>query len=114
MNRHYEDEWDKQMVDLLRTLLGIRKKRKSLPTDLEPKRDARIVRNNLEIKLEQPVAPELWDWMLLSGWRVNPAANDRRRYVRLSPESLQQLIVASNESRPKVHARLISKARRPH
>ena len=100
------------MFDFARTLLGIRKKRRPLPTGLTPKPGTTIVRENVKIRIDQPITQELWDWMLLSGWRVNPVLKDRRHYAALPQNALQQLLVTQSEMRAKVHDRLINSAQR--
>jgi hypothetical protein len=98
------------MLDLIRTLFRIRKKRRALPSSASPKIGSTIVRNNLKIKLSQPLDPELWSWLQLSGWRVNTVRNDRRAYVALSEDALARLIAAPPDQRTRLHARLTNSA----
>ena len=95
------------MIDFFRTLFGIRKKRKALPATESPQIGATIVRRNVKIKVSQPCDPELWDWMLLSGWRVNPVRNDRRVCVSLPRDAIDQLNAAGVGKWARVHDRLL-------
>lgn len=95
------------MIDFFRTLFGIRKKRKLLPATARPQIGATIVRRNVKIKVSQPCDPALWDWMLLSGWRVNPMRNDRRVCVSLPRDAIDQLNAAGVDKWAKVHDRLL-------
>lgn len=95
------------MKDLIRTLLGIRKKRQPLPASSRPPVGVSIVRRGVKMNVTHPIDAELWDWLLLSGWRVNLMRNDRRRRVALRSNALSDLIAAGSEKRAKVHAQLI-------
>lgn len=95
------------MVDFLRTLFGIRKRRKALPMTPTPQIGATIVRNGVKLKVTKSCDPELWEWLLLSGWRVNPVRNDRRTYVSLPKDALSQLHAAGIEKREMVHEKLL-------
>ena len=95
------------MFDLLRTLFGIRQKRRSLPATPRPQVGASIVRNGFKIKVSQPCDPDLWDWLLLAGWRVNPVRHDRRRTINLPHDALARLNAAGIERRAKVHDDLL-------
>ena len=98
------------MIDSLRTLFGIRKQRRGLPSTPVPQPGSSIVRNGYKIKLAQPCNPELWDWLLLVGWRVNPVRNDRRAYQNLPADAIRQLNAAGVENRAKVHEKLLQAA----
>ena len=98
------------MIDFVRNLFGVRKKRKALPTSSVPQIGGTIIRNNVKVKVSQPIDPELWEWMQLSGWRVNKVKNDRRKYLGLPKDALAQLAAVSPESRAQIHTSLLGKA----
>jgi len=98
------------MKDLIRTLFGIRKKRKSLPLSTPPYKGTVIVRQNFKIVVPQSIGSELWEWMMLCGWRVNPVRNDRRKYVTLPGDALDLLIHAERDQRASIHSRLLRSA----
>lgn len=102
------------MKDLIRTLLGIRKKRKSLPLSPPPRTGTVIVRKNIKAVVPKRISSELWDWMMLSGWRVNPVRNDRRNYAILPDDALDQLIRASEDQRSNIHNSLLRSAESQH
>ena len=99
------------MIDSLRTLFGIRKKRAGLLASGAPQAGASIVRNGIKIALTQACDRDLWDWLLLSGWRVNPVSNDRRRYASPPDTAVMQLLSARSEERTDAHARVLRSAR---
>ncbi len=98
------------MRDFLRTLFGVRKKRRPFPSGPRPGVGAVIVRRELCMKVTQAIEPELWEWLMLSGWRVNAMRNERRRFVSLPTTALSLLIAAGADKRAKVHANLINEA----
>lgn len=99
------------MKDFFRNLFGIRQKRKGLPITPPPKVGASIIRNGVRIKVVQPCDAELWDWLLLMGWRVNPVRNDRRAYTNLPKETINRLRTAGSTQRGRVLEELMEMAR---
>lgn len=99
------------MRDFFRNLFGIRKKRKGLPVTPPPKVGASIIRNGARMKIVQPCDSELWDWLLLMGWRVNPVRNDRRSYLNLPKDALGRLRTASVDQRGRILEELLEIAR---
>ncbi|GAB2888270.1 hypothetical protein GCM10027046_15830 [Uliginosibacterium flavum] len=99
------------MKDFFRTMFGIRKKRAGLRASGAPQAGASIVRNGIKITLTQACDRDLWDWLLLSGWRVNPVSNDRRHYASPPETAVMQLLNARTEERTEAHARVLRSAR---
>lgn len=99
------------MKNFLRTLFGIRAKRKALPITPAPQPGASIVRNGYKIKVTQPCSNDLWDWLLLSGWRVT-IRNDRRACTMLPEETFARLSAAPAASRETVLAAALDAAKR--
>ncbi|MDP5240984.1 hypothetical protein Q9Q94_15690 [Uliginosibacterium sp. 31-16] len=100
------------MINSLRTLLGIRTKRQPLPITSAPRPGASIVKGDYRIKTNQPCDGELWDWLLLMGWRVSSVRNDRRGYQEMPADTITRLKAASIESRSAVLDALSAKASR--
>lgn len=98
------------MINFFRNLLKIRKKRRPLPSGPRPQVGSIIVRRSLRIRVSQPIHPDLWDWLMLSGWRVNTYKNDRRRYHTLPSGVLSQLAAVAPEHRSELHAQLVGRS----
>ena len=98
------------MKDLIRNLLSIRQKRKTAPVGPLPQVGAALIRGSVKMKVTHPVPRELWDWLVLSGWRNLPVKNDRRK-GRLAPEgALKTLIDADPQERNRAHSRILEQA----
>jgi hypothetical protein len=95
------------MKDLIRKIFNIRTKRKALPTSEKPDVGSVIVRRGLRIKVTESIDPELWDWMLLVGWRANNFRKDRRHYTDLPNDTLSKLKAAGASEREIFHSRLL-------
>jgi hypothetical protein len=98
------------MKDLFRTIFSIRKDRRPLPVGRTPQVGDSIVRGHLKMVIEQPVSRELWDWLVLSGWRSVNVKHDRRRYTELPPTTLQTLALANPQKRNAVHEQILDSA----
>ena len=99
------------MKDLFRTLLSIRQKRQPPPVGPLPPVGATIIRGQVKMPITQPVPRELWDWLVLSGWRNMPVKKDRRQGLTVPEGALQQLIDADPQERNRAHARILEQAR---
>ena len=98
------------MKDLLRNLFSIRQQRKPAPVGPLPQVGSTIIRGEVKMAIDQPVPRELWDWLVLSGWRNLPVKNDRRK-GRLAPEgALKTLIDADPQERNRAHSRILEQA----
>ena len=100
------------MQDWLRNLLAIRQQRRAPSAKGEPKVGGTIVCEGASMRITHPVPRELWEWMVLSGWRNIPVANDRRATSELPDDALAQLLRAAPNERNSVHARLLLLATR--
>lgn len=58
-----------------------------------------------------PIEPDMWNWLVLSGWRSVPVKHDRRKCMALPKSALKELISADIQERDATHARLLGKAR---
>jgi len=97
--------------DFFRNLFGIRQKRRSPPVTPAPQLGATIIRNGVKIKITQSCDGELWDWLLLSGWRVNNVRNDRRKGIVLPRDAIKHLKAASVDERTKILETLLAIAK---
>lgn len=99
------------MQDWLRNLFAIRAKRKLPPVGRTPKVGAYLMSGDLKLQITQPVTRELWEWLVLSGWRNVPVAKDRRRTRDLPEETLEQLLEAPPAQRDALLARIVRSAK---
>ena len=99
------------MKDLIRNLLSIRQKRKTAPVGPLPQVGAALIRGTVKMKVTHPVPRELWDWLVLSGWRNVPVKNDRRSYQWLPDAALKELLEADPAQRNQVHARVLAQSK---
>ena len=59
------------------------------------------------MQVTEPLSQDLWDWLLLSGWRANNFKGDRRSYVKLPANTLRTLMSADQNERERLHADLL-------
>ena len=98
------------MKDMLRNLLSIRQQRRPAPVGSLPQVGATIQRGEVKMAIDRPVSRELWDWLVLSGWRNMPVKDDRRKGMQLPEGALKALIDADPAERIQVHARILELA----
>ena len=65
----------------------------------------------VKMKVTHPVPRELWDWLVLSGWRNVPVKNDRRSYQWLPDAALKELLDADPAQRNQAHARVLAQSK---
>ena len=98
------------MKDLFRNLLSIRQKRRTPPVGPLPPVGSFIQRGAVKMEITEPVPRELWDWLVLSGWRNLPVKTDRRQTLRAPQGALRQLIEADPQERNRAHGRILDQA----
>lgn len=98
------------MKDMFRTLFSIRQKRKPAPVGSLPAVGTFILRGQVKMAVTHPVPRELWDWLVLSGWRNLPVKNDRRKGLRVPEGALKDLIDAPAQERNQAHSRILEQA----
>lgn len=98
------------MKDWIRNVLSIRQTRRPAPVGRVPAVGADIQRGTLKMAVTHQISEELWDWLVLSGWRNLPVETDRRRGMRLPGEALKTLVDADPQERNQVYARLLEQA----
>lgn len=95
------------MNKFLRNFLNIRQTRRAPPIGGLPTVGSPVIRGNMRINVNEKISPELWTWMVLSGWRNVAVKVDRRSYIQLPENFLKTLIDAAPTERDIVHARMI-------
>ena len=98
------------MKDMFRTLLSIRQKRKPAHVGPLPAVGTVILRGQVKMAVTHPLPRELWDWLVLSGWRNLPVKNDRRKGLRLPEGALKELIDTPSQERNHAHSRILEQA----
>jgi hypothetical protein len=98
------------MKDLFRNILSIRTQRSPVPVGPLPAVGATIVREDVKMHITLPIPRELWDWLVLSGWRNLPVKNDRRKGQQLPESALKILLQTDPQDRNRVHDRLLTLA----
>lgn len=101
------------MKDWIRNVFSIRQARRPAPVGQVPAVGTDIQREALKMAVTHRISGELWDWLVLSGWRNLPVATDRRRGMRLPDEALKTLMDAAPQERNQVYARLLEQAQPP-
>lgn len=99
------------MKDWIRTALSIRKKRRPPPVGTLPPVGATIVRGPVKMAVTHEITQDLWDWLVLSGWRNLPVKVDRRKGLRAPQSALRELARVPAQERERVHARLLELAK---
>lgn len=98
------------MKDWIRNALSIRQPRRPAPVGSLPVVGVFIVRGTVKMLVTHPVSTELWDWLVLSGWRNMPVKADRRKGLLLPDGALKMLIDADPAERNQAHARVLELA----
>ena len=98
------------MKNWIRNALSIRQPRRPAPVGALPPVGAVIVRGPIKMDVTHEIPPELWDWLVLSGWRNLPVKTDRRKGMRAAPGALRSLIEANAQERNHAHSRVVETA----
>ena len=98
------------MKDWIRNALSIRQPRRPAPVGSLPPVGALIMRGPVKMLVTHPLPAELWDCLVLSGWRNMPVKEDRRKGMQLPEGALKALIDADPAERNQVHARILERA----
>jgi len=93
--------------DRLRTLLNIRKMRKSQRRGPRPSVGARIYWEDVRMTVQAGMTVELWSWLQGMGFREVLFKGDRRRYRDISTDWAMQLIDCPADRREEVLAQAI-------
>ena len=71
---------------------------------------ANICSRNAVMKVAYPLPQDLWDWLVLMGWREASAKPERRHYKRLPETAITTLMLADRAEREGVYRDLIGRA----
>ena len=63
------------------------------------------------MKLSQSCDDEMWDWLLLLGWRASSVRNDRRKYIVLPLDTFSRLKAANANDRARILESLLESTR---
>src|SRR5512134_22018 len=96
--------------DRLRTLLKIRKPRKSQRRGPKPSIGARIYCDDVRMTVHAGMTMELWGWLQSKGWREVLFKVDRRKYSDISTDMAKELIDCPVDRREEVLAQAIENA----
>jgi hypothetical protein len=84
------------------------KERRRLPAAGRcPDVGTKICRRNMVMTVTDPLQKDLWDWLVLMGWREATAKPERRRYRRLPESAVKVLINTDRAEREGVYQELI-------
>jgi hypothetical protein len=85
-----------KVIDSIRTMLGVRRKRTVPPPGQKPRLGARIVKDDVRIVVQAGLTDATWQWLVLHGWREDSYRNNRRRYREVPPSLVAQLFDAAD------------------
>jgi hypothetical protein len=72
-----------------------------------PKLGSHITKQRGVMKVTVAMQPDLWDWLVLLGWREIDLKTNRRAVTKLSETSFFELAKASMAEREEIHNRII-------
>jgi hypothetical protein len=81
----------------LRGLLRIRDERAFPRRGRKPAIGAYVVWGELRMTIQAGITDELWEWLMVQGWRELRYAPDRRHYLVIPPHYVTELIDAPEE-----------------
>jgi hypothetical protein len=96
------------LKDAARTLFKVRVKRKVPTSKRYPKSGSFIVRADAQMLVTPELSEELWEWLVLQGWRVNSFSQDRRQYAEWPANSIAILAKAPAGERENLYRRLMA------
>jgi hypothetical protein len=90
-----------------------RKERRRLPPPGPcPAMGASIVKRNVLMKVSEPVSPDFWGWLVLSGWREVRMSRNRRKYIVLPGSAFPKLARVPAHGRDALCQRMLESATR--
>ncbi|BCM24628.1 hypothetical protein [Methyloradius palustris] len=101
------------MFDALKTLVfggKPAKERRHMPrVGKPPAINAYIAKQQTAMKITAPVTQELWDWLILMGWREIEIKSNRRKIRRLDDRVFSKLAQANQQDREAIYREILSK-----
>ncbi|QDQ26339.1 hypothetical protein FNU76_08170 [Chitinimonas arctica] len=108
---NYRHRGTRRWVDQLRGMLGKRVKRQLPEPGPRPNIGDYIAYRDLIMKISEPVAEDLWSWLVFVRWRQVYPARDRRQYRRLPSESFRRFARAETDQRDAIMLQLLRQHR---
>jgi hypothetical protein len=68
-----------------------------------------ITKQQIAIKLTEPITAELWDWLVLMGWREVDIQSNRRKITRLHDETFSKLANARHDEREAIYRSILNR-----
>jgi len=96
-----------RVIDSVRTLLGVRRKRAVPAPGPKPRLGARIVKDDVRMTVQAGLADATWHWLVLHGWREDTFRRNRRRYRDVPPSLVAEIFDAAD---PDECAKLVQQA----
>jgi hypothetical protein len=96
-----------KLIDSMRTLLGVRKRRGQPPAGPKPRLGARIVRDDVRMTVQAGLTEARWHWLVQHGWREDTFRDNRRRYREVPPSMVAEIFDAAD---PEECAHLLAQA----
>ncbi len=100
------------LKDAARTLFNVRVKRKPPTSRKYPKPGSFIVRADAQITVTPELNVELWEWLVLQGWREHSFPHDRRQYGDWPANSIAVLAHAPTGEREHLYRKLMARAKK--
>ncbi len=101
------------MFDALKTMIfggkPAKERRRLARASKRPAIDAYITKQQIAIKVTEPMTAELWDWLVLMGWREVDIKSNRRKIRRLHDETFAQLVNAKPAEREAVYRAILNR-----
>jgi len=85
-----------RLLDSMRSILGVRKRRAVPAAGPKPRLGARIVKDDVRITVQAGLTDATWRWLVLHGWREDAFRNNRRSYREVPPSLVAQLFDAGD------------------
>jgi hypothetical protein len=97
------------LKDAARTLFKVRVKRKAPTSKQFPKSGSFIVRAEAQMMVTIDLTEDLWEWLVLQGWRANSFPRDRRQYAQWPTNSMAILAKAPPGERENLYRGLMKR-----
>lgn len=72
-----------------------------------PALDSHIIKQQLVIKITEPMVQDLWDWLVLMGWREIDMKSNRRKVRRLGNDTFAKIAQADYSVREEAYRELL-------
>ncbi|MFA7350044.1 MAG: hypothetical protein WC009_04750 [Methylotenera sp.] len=100
------------MFDALKTMIfggkPAKERRRLVRASKRPAINVYITKQQIAIKVTEPMTTELWDWLVLMGWREVDIKSNRRKITRLHDETFSKLANAKPVEREAVYRAILN------